>query len=120
MLWVGAEPITSASANNSTAYRDNHVGFDEYDHHHEMSDSELQLAFRNLVNQGHLKDLTAGIPLQVSGYLGVGSEGGCRLECIRSIATDLNRLCAKSSEAGKESGSTCCASSVPFRRRFPA
>jgi len=112
MMRVGAVSIISASANNSTAYRNSHEGFFEYDHEHEMSGAELYLAFPDLMDHGHLMNLTGGIPLQVSDYLGAESEDDYKLSVLQSIAVDLNGLIWESNEDARVSVRTCCARAV--------
>ena len=60
--------IVSASANNEIAYKERHLGFDEYNHPCQMDWEELTLAFKVLDtrnDRARILEVTGGVPWQV-------------------------------------------------------
>ena len=94
--------VISASANNSTAYKENHPGFRVYDHPLSMAVEEMLVWKPHLAaldDNGEellrLKEVTGLCPLQVAEYL--ESPASYESECIRDVRVGVGQLLAEQS-----------------------
>ena len=94
--------VVSASANNSTAYKENHPGFRVYDHPLSLTVEEMLVWQPHLAaHDDHgeellrLKKVTGLCPLQVAEYL--ESPARYESECIRDVGAAVGQLLAENS-----------------------
>ena len=90
--------VVSASANNSTAYKENHPGFCVYDHPLSLTVEEMLVwkpHFDNGEELFRLKKVTGLCPLQVAEYL--ESPASYEPECIRDVRVGVGQLLAEHS-----------------------
>lgn len=109
---LGVVPIISTSANNSTAYKDNHEGFKPWSHPVSMKNEELESLFPDFSCNDDTFYLTANIPLYVSEYLKSETPETYEKEARNDVKSSLVKLLNESYEENKIDIRNACAHAV--------
>jgi hypothetical protein len=109
---LGCVPIISASANNLSAYKDNHEGFMAWDHPISMDDTELQALYPNFVVNGDTCYLTGKVPLQITECENAESTDAYETDTRISVTNSLFKLLDESSNNDTKAIRSACAHTV--------
>lgn len=95
--------VVSASANNSTSYRENHEGFREYDHPLFMNEDEVTVwkpEFEGRDKRGwrDIMDATGGCPFQIYEFLRFPSRKEYESDAVGSIYVQTIKLLKESDQ----------------------